>query len=805
MPFDVGHQTAPATRITEIVETQGSEFVPDIQHIAPGIVLLQDGSLLAMVAIPGYPFDLESVRVRNIRRRQQNELFKNIADDNVTISTNLVHHAGVRRWTPRPFSSQFAADLFARYGESCLVGRLMANDWFLTVVVSPRFTPGRALQRQFGKQGRDDAKVGEGAVRQIEAAMLAIMSYLAPDGARRLGYREENGLLHSEIGEARGLILTCRHRPIPLANGRLSDAIYTERAVCGTRAIRLDALDGSRLCKILAFRDYPTDSRTGQLSQLLDLSVPFVLSQSFRCKSRAAAQTSLYLKKTRMGNAGDAQTQTLDNEERDLKYAERDVVGGDSVRGDHNLTLAVYADSLTELNRAAAEAATIFQKAGATAIAEDGNSFAAYWTQLPGNPEWLQGRSGEINTRNLTALSSLEGYPTGAARGYWGAPLLRFVTPGGTAYDYHAHVGEIGHTMFFGRTGSGKTLLMTLLMTSLEQHMRERGSVVYFDKDQGAELAIRAAGGSYLALRAGADSGMAPLRGLANTAANRAFLSDWLTSLIMLDGRGPLQPETAQMLARAVARQMRMVPELRRFGAVRAFLGFGKGGDGVRLDQWCQGGALGWMFDGDRDEVRLDARLTGFDMTQILEHFACPAAGAYLIHRVKDLFDGRRVAVICDECRFYLLNPLFSKTIEDFALTMRKKEGILWLAAQQPEHITGSSIGSSLLSQCQTVFMYADKSANPAEYIDRMHCTPAMFRALTETMPALPYRTVLIKRDGGSAILRTDLIDMAEEVAILSGRSATTGLIPTILQQTGDNAAAFVAEFRRRYRQGVTA
>ena len=32
------------------------------------------------------------------------------------------------------------------------------------------------------------------------------MAYLGPSGARRLGYREEGGYLHSEIAEARRLI-----------------------------------------------------------------------------------------------------------------------------------------------------------------------------------------------------------------------------------------------------------------------------------------------------------------------------------------------------------------------------------------------------------------------------------------------------------------------------------------------------------------------------------------------------------------------------------------------------------------------
>jgi type IV secretion system protein VirB4 len=233
---------------------------------------------------------------------------------------------------------------------------------------------------------------------------------------------------------------------------------------------------------------------------------------------------------------------------------------------------------------------------------------------------------------------------------------------------------------------------------------------------------------------------------------------------------------------------------------VRAFLGFEENGDGERLDIWTRDGALGWVFDNDVDEVSLGAPLVGFDMTAILEHQACPAVGAYLLHRIRDLMDGRRLAVICDECRFYLLNPLFSAMIEDFALTLRKKEGMLWLAAQQPEHITGSGIGASLISQCQTMFLFPSRTADPEQYIDKLGCTPAMFRAITEQMPTEKFRSVLIKRDCGSVIVKIELTGMYDEIAVLSGREATTRLIPAIREAVGDEPGRFVAEFLARYR-----
>ena len=48
-------------------------------------------------------------------------------------------------------------------------------------------------------------------------------------------------------------------------------------------------------------------------------------------------------------------------------------------------------------------------------------------------------------------------------------------------------------------------------------------------------------------------------------------------------------------------------------------------------------------------------------MTPILEHDeVCAPAGAYLLYRVTQILDGRRVVLSIDEFRFYLKNPQFA-------------------------------------------------------------------------------------------------------------------------------------------------
>lgn len=809
VPFDVWHDTDPSRSATLYCELSDRDFVPDVGHVADDVVLLSDGSLLAMMQVPGFPFELDAMRSRDLRRRQFNDLFLGIADDNVTLGVHLVHHRHVASAPVGKFRSAFAQNTLAKYQTNCL-GDLISNDWFVTVIVSPRLKvvekAKRSLARWRGRNAQAAASIA--LVRQLGAIMRSLEAYLVRDGARRLGLRDDAlGFKCSEIAEARHLFLTGQYSPRPLTTGGLGHSIYTERATCGTRLIRLDGIYGERFAKTIALRDYPASreepdgtltggTRTGQWSHLLRLDhAPFVLAQTFRFQSRAESETRLHLTGVRMANALSVETRGMAA----LDAAREDMTGGETVRGHHNWGLTIFGNSPEEVRRGVSRAGTAIIEAGCVPIAEDGGAFAAYWSSLPGNPKWLEGRSGSISSRNLTAFASFDGFPRGQASGFWGPAILRFATSGGTAYDFIPHVGDVGHALFLGRTGSGKTLLMTLLMLALEQ---TGATVVYLDKDHGAEAAIRAAGGTYLTLRSGEASGLNPLRGLTDTPANRAFLVQWVTALMVSDGLGPLRTATPAMLHRGVMRQMRLDPADRSMGALRAFLGFGEGYDGGRLEPWCEGGANGWLFDGGRDEVSLTgAKVLGFDLTALLKHPACPMVGAYLVHRIRELLDGRRVSVICDECRFYLLTSLFASMIEDFALTLRKLNGMLWLAAQEPDHITESSVGASLASQAQTIWAFPSRDADPAQFVDKLGFSVPMFRALTEQMPVLPYRSVMLKRDTGSAILKVELKDMAEEIAILSGREETGRLIPDILRTTNGDAAEFTKEFTRRVKE----
>ncbi|TQX83531.1 MULTISPECIES: VirB4 family type IV secretion/conjugal transfer ATPase [Rhizobium] len=778
-------------------ERSGEVYLPYVGHLNDNVVLLADGSIMTMAHVSGLAFELEDNETRNARARAFNTLFRNIADDNVSIYAHLVRHSDVRPPPPRNFRSVFAARLDHAFEERVLSGNLYRNDHFLALMIHPRTALGNVRGRfaRFHKKKESDLA---NQMRHIEDVWHVVSGALEMYGLRRLGIREKNEVLFSEVGEALRLIMTCRFAKVPLVSGSLGASIYTDRVICGKRAIEIRTPKDRYVGSIFSFREYPAKTRPGMLNTLLSSDFPLVLSQSFSFLTRAQAHAKLSLKSSQMQSAGDKAVTQVSA----LGEAEDALASGEFVMGSHHLSLCVYGEDLNQLANCGAKARTRLADAGAVIVQEGIGMEAAYWSQLPGNMRWRT-RPGAITSHNFAGLVSFENFPEGSSSGHWGDAIARFRTNGGTAFDYIPHEHDVGMTAIFGPIGRGKTTLMTFLLAMLEQSMVSRsGTVVFFDKDRGGELLVRATGGTYLALRRGVPSGLAPLRGLSNTPMSRDFLRQWIVALIESDGRGSITPEENRLLERGIRRQMSYEPQMRSLAGLREFLLHGPSeGAGARLQRWCRNNALGWAFDGETDDVKLDPSITGFDMTHLLEYEdVCAPAAAYLLHRIGEVVDGRRFVMSCDEFRAYLLNPKFSSVIDKFLLTVRKNNGLLILATQQPEHVLESSLGASLVAQCMTKIFYPSPTADRSAYIDGLKCTEREFQAVREDM-AIGSRKFLLKRESGSVICEFDLRDIREFVAVLSGRANTVRFVDQLRKTCGEDPSAWLETFMDRYHE----
>ncbi|MER9833265.1 type IV secretion system protein VirB4, partial [Mesorhizobium sp. M0134] len=209
-------------------ERSGEIYLPYVGHVSDQVVILEDGSIMAMAHVNGLPFDLEDTEMRNSRCRAFNTLLRNIADDNVSIYAHLVRHNDVPAPAPRQFQSAFAGSLSEAYERRVLSGKLFRNDHFLTLIVSPRTAIGKIGLRIAKSRRRNEHDLAT-QMRSLEDLWHIIAGALGGYGLRRLGIREKGNVLFTEIGEALRLMMTCRFLPVTMVTGSLGASIYTEQ------------------------------------------------------------------------------------------------------------------------------------------------------------------------------------------------------------------------------------------------------------------------------------------------------------------------------------------------------------------------------------------------------------------------------------------------------------------------------------------------------------------------------------------------------------------------------------------------
>lgn len=785
-------------------ERDPDTYVPYLGHAAPGTLLLDDGSLLAMIELGGAGFETAAAEEVNARHSRRNLLLRNIASDRLVLATHTVRTLDAADYPAAPCANAFARDLDAAYRARLLANRLFCNRLYLSVLLRPAGAGERSrLAGLFARRRRGDLArpAGPAALEALDAVVATLLSELDDHAPRRLGLRQGNGVLFSEPAEALRLILTGQSLPVPLVNGHLGGAIYTDRVIVGREAIEIRGPGGSSYAAAFGLREYPATSWPGMFDAVLAAPYRCVLTQSFGFLAKQAAQAVLTRKQNQMVTAEDkaaSQTAAL-SEAADL------LASNAFVMGDHHLSLLTIADSLEGLREVAARARRDLAESGAVVAREDLALEAAYWAQLPGNLR-LRTRPGAISSRNFAAMASLHNYPAGAAQGHWGEPLTLLRTTGGTAYRFHLHAptgagSDLGNIFVAGPAGSGKTTLM-LFLAALAG--RQGAQVVFFDKDRGGDILARAVGGTYLVLPAGAPSGLAPLKALSDRPADIAFLKSLLRPLISEPGAG-LEPEAERRLELGLRAVLALPPDARSLGELRAFLGqAGAGGPGARLERWCRGGALGWVLDNEADALALEAPFLGFDVTALLDDpIARGPVLAYLFHRVERLLDGRRLVLVIDEFWKALLDPGFRELVNDKLKTIRKLNGLVMLGTQSPADALKSPIAHSIIEQCPTQILMPNPRADAADYRDGLKLTGPEFQAVREDL-TVGGRRFLLKQGTASVACELDLGGLDDLVAVLSARAGTVRLMERLIAEHGAAPDAWLPHFRRQWRSALT-
>ena len=328
------------------------------------------------------------------------------------------------------------------------------------------------------------------------------------------------------------LVLTGDSQPMPLVRGHLGAAVYDVRVIFGREALEIRGAAEAKYAGLFGIKEYPATTRPGLWDGLLSAPFAFVASQSFSFLSKSAARAVMTRKQNQMLSARDRAASQIEG----LDTALDELMSNRFVMGDHQASVLVYGETPRALADHMSRARALLADSGLVVAREDLGLEAAFWSQFPGNFR-LRLRPAAISSRNFASLAPFHTHPAGKAAGnHWGAAVALLRTSAGSPYYFNFHVGDLGHTFICGPSGSGKTVVQNFMLAELEKLGAQQ---VFIDKDRGAEIFVRACGGTYLTLRPGEPTGFAPLKALPDTPANRAFLGALIRQLVS----APIDPQ----------------------------------------------------------------------------------------------------------------------------------------------------------------------------------------------------------------------------------------------------------------------
>ena len=657
------------------------------------------------------------------------------------------------------------------------------------------------MSRALQSTQRSRATIAEAqadALRVMEERSALVGRVLRGFGPQLLGTRQQRGRSYSEVAEFLGYLVNGCWRAIPMAAGPLYRTLPTTRLSFGGDKLELRHGDRRRYAALVDIKEYADAVDPGILDALLFEDSEFIETQSFSILPRRDAMRALELQRDQLIASDDV----VATQVAEMDVALNELGDGQFCMGEYHYSLVVFGqegeDSVADAGCRAAQAIGAVGEASSLQMsAIDLVADAAWFAQMPGNWQWRP-RDAKLSSRAFAALASGHNFARGKRDGNpWGEALALLRTPSGQPFYLNLHSspeGEDsgdkklpGNTLIIGSTGVGKTTLEMFLLT-LTRKWDPAPRLVLFDLDRGCEIAIRALGGRYLALEAGKPTGCNPLQ-REPTPARIQFWEQLIRTCIATPAL-PLLPSDERAIADAVKAVAMMPVNLRRFSTVRQNLP--KSGENSlyeRLGRWCQGGALGWVFD-QADDRLLDlnsASVIGFDTTEFLDlpEVRTPVM-MYLLQVMEELVNGERLIYVISEFWKALDHEIFSDFAKQKQKTIRKQNGLGIFDTQSPSDVLRHPIGRTMIEQSVTKIFLANPDAVREEYVEGFGLSEAEFE-IVRSLGAQGGRRFLVKQGHASAICEMDLAGLDDFVTVLSATTDNIALLDSVRERHGDD------------------
>lgn len=742
-----------------------TDLLPWAALVAPGVILNKDGSFQRTIQYRGP--DLESAtpaQLVAITARLNNALKRLGSGWAIFVEARRKKSLGypAEGAFPDPLSWMIDAerkDAFEREGEH------YESVYYLTFLyLSPRETVTRLSKFFISKQNQEPEQNYQKSLEFFMTTTERLFDILRDFMFEAILLDDEATLtyLHSTISHK-------YHRiKVPEVPAYL-DGILADSPLIGGLEPKL----GNQYIKTLSIMGFPAASTPAILDQLNHLPIEYrwvtrylpldkldaeKTIRNYRRKWFAKRKGVLNLlsevfSKTESALADSASLRKSQDADEALQELAEDYVSF----GYYTATVTVWDEDATLAQEKLREVERIINGLGFVTQSESVNAVDAWLSSLPGQV-YANVRMPLIHSLNLSHLLPFSARWAGPE---WndhlnGPPLFYAQTAGNTPFRFSNFVGDVGHEMIIGPTGSGKSVLLNFMALQFLRY--PKAQVFIFDK-----------GGSFIGTTLGAAGIYHPIgdqsQGLVfqplahiDEMDERIWASDWLMELLKNENI-EITPEIKDLLWKALTNLAETPREQRTLTGLAALVQ----NKAIRLalEPYRLGGAYGNILDADHENFTLH-HFECFEMETLMQtpEIIAPVL-SYIFHILQKHFDGRPTLLILDEAWLFLEHSLFASKIKEWLKTLRKRNVSVIFATQSVEDALSSSVASSLLESCPSrIFLPNDRALEPNIY-EKYNELGLNDRQIQIIANATPKREYYFESHRGHALFSLNLSEFA--------------------------------------------
>ncbi len=579
------------------------------------------------------------------------------------------------------------------------------------------------------------------------------------------------------------------------------DVLLADQPLTGGLAPRL----GAAHLRVLTITGFPAATTPGILDELNRLAFPYRWSTRAILMDKTAAASVLgkirrqwFSKRKSMGalmkEVMTNEASALVDNDATNKAADADAalqeLGADYAGLAYvTATVVVWDDDPAIADEKQRLVEKVIQARDFTCIRESLNAVDAWLGTVPGNV-YANVRQPPISTLNLAHLMPVSALWAGDTHdAHFNAPaLLQGRAQGSTPFRLSLHVGDVGHTLVIGPTGSGKSVLLALMALQFRRY--PRAQIFAFDFGRSMRAAALAMDGDWHDLGA-PEAGNIRLQPLARVddPVERGWATDWILTLLTREGISQ-DPETRDLVWSAMTSLASAPVEERTMTGLIVLL------QSQRLKQalqaYCLSGAHGALLDGESETFGVRP-VQVFEIQGLIGTAAAPAVLSYLFHRIEAQLDGRPTLIVIDEGWLALDDDGFASKVKEWLKTLRKANASVLFATQSLADIHRSPLAPILIESCPTRIFLPNANALEPQITAIYRQFGLNDRQIQILGHAIPKREYYLQSPRGDRLFELGLDDVALALCATSSKDDQAA-IDQVLQapESGDFLAAWL-------------